>query len=427
MFCNPVKQLAQVFCDLFNRSLEEHIVPALWKSSIISPVPKKANPSAPNDFRPVASTPVIMKCFERLVLSQVQQSVQSIVDPLQFAYQQKRGVYDALLTLLHLVQSHLDTPKSYIRLVFVDFSSAFNTIQPHLMAKKLLKMNLNPHLILWVRNIEHALSRLTECTTRQVGALEAIKEDLGEKSWVEWQGTDQELGQVREWLQNGVEPTLEERQALKGTGRQLMGEWDRLEMQGGILLRRTLVRGGTEEVGAIVVPMSERRTLWARYHEVWGHARGVRLLRILQERRFWTGMARDNQSWARECARCVLRLAGPENHLRVRPGDWEGGGMTCGDGGNAAGGQVTGGPNIAANPVLGFWPVAVAIEQVHPDPPRNPVSEGVGVGPDPGEASGEGPMEGADSEASGEVNSATLGPRRSQRVNLGLWPTRYRE
>ncbi|KAJ8359879.1 hypothetical protein SKAU_G00164040 [Synaphobranchus kaupii] len=87
-----------------------------------------------------------MKCFECLVLSQVQ----SIVDPLQFTYQQNRGVDDALLTLLHLVQSHLDTAKSYIRLVFVDFSSAFNTIQPHLMAKELLKMNLNPHLILWV-------------------------------------------------------------------------------------------------------------------------------------------------------------------------------------------------------------------------------------------------------------------------------------
>ncbi|KAJ8356799.1 hypothetical protein SKAU_G00195930 [Synaphobranchus kaupii] len=39
----------------------------------------------------------------------VQQSVQSIVDPLQFAYHLNRGVNDALLTLLHLVKSHLDT------------------------------------------------------------------------------------------------------------------------------------------------------------------------------------------------------------------------------------------------------------------------------------------------------------------------------
>ncbi|KAJ8341747.1 hypothetical protein SKAU_G00340380 [Synaphobranchus kaupii] len=49
--------------------------------------------------------------------TQVQQSVQSIVDPLQFAYQQNRGVDDVLLTLRHLVQSYLDTLKSYIRLV----------------------------------------------------------------------------------------------------------------------------------------------------------------------------------------------------------------------------------------------------------------------------------------------------------------------
>ncbi|KAJ8352159.1 hypothetical protein SKAU_G00236350 [Synaphobranchus kaupii] len=99
-----------------------------------------------------------MKCFECLVLSWVQQRVQSIVDPLLFAYQQNRGVDDALLTLLHLVQSHLDTPKSYIRLVFVNFSSAFNTIQPHLMAKKLLKMNLNPHLILWTELVQHTIN-----------------------------------------------------------------------------------------------------------------------------------------------------------------------------------------------------------------------------------------------------------------------------
>ena len=35
-------------------------------------------------------------------------------------------------------------------MLFVDFSSAFNTIQPHLMVNKLNDMNVNPNLILWV-------------------------------------------------------------------------------------------------------------------------------------------------------------------------------------------------------------------------------------------------------------------------------------
>ena len=45
---------------------------------------------------------------------------------------------------------HLDRQKTYARILFVDFSSAFNTIQPHLMVKKLLAMSVNPALIKWL-------------------------------------------------------------------------------------------------------------------------------------------------------------------------------------------------------------------------------------------------------------------------------------
>ncbi|ONI45660.1 hypothetical protein AN642_00175 [Epulopiscium sp. SCG-B10WGA-EpuloA2] len=74
-------------------------------------------------------------------------------DPLQFAYKQHRGADDAILTLLHSAYIHLEKPKSLIRVVFVDFSSTFNTVQPQLMGRKLLQMALNPHLILWILSI----------------------------------------------------------------------------------------------------------------------------------------------------------------------------------------------------------------------------------------------------------------------------------
>lgn len=72
------------------------------------------------------------------------------VDPLQFGYKQLRSVDDAVLTLHHGAFTHLETLKSLTRLVFVDFSSAFHTVQPHLMGRKLLQMDVNPHLVLWV-------------------------------------------------------------------------------------------------------------------------------------------------------------------------------------------------------------------------------------------------------------------------------------
>ena len=57
-----------------------------------------------------------------------------------------RGTDDALKTATHLVLKHIENPKAYARLLFMDFSSAFNTILPQ---KKLKRMEVNPFVIKW--------------------------------------------------------------------------------------------------------------------------------------------------------------------------------------------------------------------------------------------------------------------------------------
>ncbi len=55
------------------------------------------------------------------------------LDPLQFAYRANRSVDDAVNLGLHYVLPHLDRPGTYVTIMFVDFSSAFNTIIPNLL------------------------------------------------------------------------------------------------------------------------------------------------------------------------------------------------------------------------------------------------------------------------------------------------------
>lgn len=55
------------------------------------------------------------------------------LDPLEFAYQTGKGVDDAKLFILDRVYKHLEKPKSHVRIVFADFSSAFNKMQPHIL------------------------------------------------------------------------------------------------------------------------------------------------------------------------------------------------------------------------------------------------------------------------------------------------------
>ena len=104
-----------------------------------------------NGFRPVALTSIIAKCMERIVCNQLIASVVDRMDPLQFAYRARWGVEDATLTLFDLISSHLDSAGTTVRVLFMDFSSAFNSIQPHVLIKRLLDLDVNTDLVLWIR------------------------------------------------------------------------------------------------------------------------------------------------------------------------------------------------------------------------------------------------------------------------------------
>ena len=73
--------------------------------------------------------------------------MQHLLDPYQFAYSDGRGTDDALTSTTDFILKHLENPSVYARLMFMDFSSAFNTILPQIMLKKLKQMDVNPYLI----------------------------------------------------------------------------------------------------------------------------------------------------------------------------------------------------------------------------------------------------------------------------------------
>ena len=144
------EQLSSIFHFIFTLSLQQQRVPKLWKHSTIVPVAKIKKPSSLNNFRPVALASLVMKTLEKLIKNEISLQVEELLDPLQFAYRAGRGVEDATVTLLHFLYRHLEESKTQARL-FIDFSSAFNTIQPHLLAEKLISLfNLDFNLVGWI-------------------------------------------------------------------------------------------------------------------------------------------------------------------------------------------------------------------------------------------------------------------------------------
>ena len=74
-------ELADVFTSIFNLPLIQSTVPSCFKTTTIVPLPKKSPPTCLNNYRPIALTPIIMKCFERVILADIKSTMLDTLDP----------------------------------------------------------------------------------------------------------------------------------------------------------------------------------------------------------------------------------------------------------------------------------------------------------------------------------------------------------
>lgn len=77
-----------------------------------------------------------MKCFERLVKDFTCSSLPSSFDFLQFAHRD-------ITNLFHTTLTHLDKGRgNYVRILVIDYSSAFNSLVPFITAQEMRTVGL---------------------------------------------------------------------------------------------------------------------------------------------------------------------------------------------------------------------------------------------------------------------------------------------
>ena len=162
------------FPQVIQMSLDESYISRIWKTSTIVSVAKKRSAKELNEYRPVAPTSITFKCAEKIVLCLLRSETAGHKDPFQFAYSKDKSTEDAILTILHKLHDHLDKPKSYARVLFIEFSSAFNTMLLHLLVEKqLLAMSVNSVLIRWIFSFlqtDHNKCTVSSVLTTSTGA-----------------------------------------------------------------------------------------------------------------------------------------------------------------------------------------------------------------------------------------------------------------
>ncbi len=139
---------------LFQQSLDTGDVPKDWRVATIHPVFKKGDKSSPGNYRPISLTSVVCKQLEHVVVSQIHKfcAEHRLLYDRQHGFRSGRSCDTALASLIHDWASILDSGRSSIDCVLLDFSKAFDTVPHRRLIHKVKALGVHPKICRWIRN-----------------------------------------------------------------------------------------------------------------------------------------------------------------------------------------------------------------------------------------------------------------------------------
>ena len=140
--------LTQPLVILMKRSLTEGIVPKIWKSAFITPIHKKGNKNDVKNYRPISKLCIFAKVFERIVHTQVYESLSSSLIPEQHGFIKNRSTTSNLLSFINFTTSSMDSG-GQVDAIFTDFSKAFDRIDHIILLRKLFSAGIHGNLYRW--------------------------------------------------------------------------------------------------------------------------------------------------------------------------------------------------------------------------------------------------------------------------------------
>ena len=143
--------LAAPLTAIFNSSLREGVLPNEWKMANVIPLLKiKPMISVETDIRPISLTPIVTKVFESIVMEWVDEIVGAVIDDKQFGGVCGTSTTDALVEMTHKWYEATDVLNTYVRVVMLDFSKAFDLINHHILLDKLITNGVPAHIVRWI-------------------------------------------------------------------------------------------------------------------------------------------------------------------------------------------------------------------------------------------------------------------------------------
>ena len=144
-------ELSDIVTFIINRSIEMGQVPSNWLKSIVTPIAKTSNPKSIAEYRPISVTPILSRLTEKLVVARrLRPSMPREILQDQYAYKPTGSTSCALIKITHYITDAFNKGNKYVRIVLIDFSKAFDTVDHQIIIGKINGLNLPNNVKNWL-------------------------------------------------------------------------------------------------------------------------------------------------------------------------------------------------------------------------------------------------------------------------------------
>ncbi|CAK1580211.1 unnamed protein product [Parnassius mnemosyne] len=145
---NCARSLVTPVTLLFNKSLAECTVPAIWKSAFITPIHKKGSRDQVNNYRPISKLCILSKVLEKIVHSQLYLAIRQSLHDFQHGFLPGRSTVTNLALLNDFLTDSMDKGHQ-IDVIYTDYSKAFDRINHSRLLYKLKCVGISGDLLRW--------------------------------------------------------------------------------------------------------------------------------------------------------------------------------------------------------------------------------------------------------------------------------------